>query len=451
MIRDAMAGRVAHGTTATALHLTAGQLPCVVVLTRLSLLLLLATLVLGVVPASAQDADPGPVAVADVRGPLDQRGLDFLTDVVLHEDAQLIVLKIDNPGIASGDPDELFGAIENSATPVVAWVGPDGATAYGGAGQLLKKVAAAGAAQGARVGYLSPTVAGDGVVLLAGDEALELRDTLVTIEDEATADLITIVQPTIGQFIAALDGMTVTAGSANVVLETATEVTFDDGTVATVTSIDVRFLKPTLLTRFLRLGVRPDAAFFFLLVGLAAAAFEFYAAGAGVAAAVAVLSLFLAGYGFATLPINWLSVGGAVLGLGLYTWDFQRHELGARSILGTIFMVWGGLTLTNGSPQFGTSLWAVLLTVLGIMAFYLFAMTTIVRSRFGTPTIGREHLVGMTGVAESRLEPDGVVTIDGAKWRARAHRAAGIEPGSPIEVLAVEGITLQVAPVEASS
>ncbi len=202
------------------------------------------------------------------------------------------------------------------------------------------------------------------------------------------------------------------------------------------------------MTRFLRLGTRPDAAFFFLLAGLAVGAFEFYAAGGGIAAAMAALSLFLAGYGFATLPMNWLAVVAAVLGVGFYTWDFQRHELGIRSIVGTVLMLWGGIAFVGGSPQIGTSVWSVLLTVVGITLFYLFAMTTIVRSRFGTPTIGREHLVGAIGVADSALTPEGVVTIEGAKWRARSHRAAGIDRGAAIEVLAVEGITLQVAPPE---
>ncbi len=92
--------------------------------------------------------------------------------------------------------------------------------------------------------------------------------------------------------------------------------------------------------------------------------------------------------------MNWWAVVAAVLGIGLYTWDFQRHELGIRSVVGTILMLWGGIAFVGGPPQIATSFWAVLLTVIGIMLFYLFAMTTIVRSRFGTPTIGREHLVG---------------------------------------------------------
>lgn len=398
-------------------------------------------------PAIAQQGEAGAVAVADVRGPLDQRGIDFLVDVIRNEDAQLVVLKLDNPGVASGDFEELELAIATSATPVVAWVGPEGAVAYGGVGQLLDDVAVSGAAPGARIGYLAPTTAETEVTLLTGEQS-NLRDAEIVVGDEDSTSLVTIVQPTIGQFIAALDGMDVETNLGNVTLETAEEVTLGDGTVALVSSVDVRFLKPTLLTRFLRLGVRPDAAFFFLLAGLAAAAFEFYAAGAGIAAAVAALSLFLAGYGFATLPMNWWAVAAAVIGIGFYTWDFQRHELGIRSMLGTVLMVWGGLAFVGGPTQIGTSFWAVTLTVAGVILFYLFAMTTIVRSRFGTPTIGREHLVGATGVADSPLDPDGVVVIDGAKWRARAHRAAGVASGQEVEVLSVEGMTLQVAPRE---
>ena len=83
------------------------------------------------------------------------------------------------------------------------------------------------------------------------------------------------------------------------------------------------------------------------VAGLALAAFEFYAAGAGVAAAVAALSLFLAGYGMATLPINWLAIAATVVGLVLYTWDFQRNELGLRSIAGTALGYYGSVTVLN--------------------------------------------------------------------------------------------------------
>ena len=57
--------------------------------------------------------------------------------------------------------------------------------------------------------------------------------------DENLADpRIPIIQPTIGQFIAALDGMDVQTKLGNVRLETAMDVTLDDGTDAVVSSVD---------------------------------------------------------------------------------------------------------------------------------------------------------------------------------------------------------------------
>ena len=90
----------------------------------LRLLLAGAFAIAGLAPAAAAGDDA--VVVADVRGPLEQRAIDFLTDVIENEPGQLIVLQINNPGIASGDPEPLFDAIEASPRPVTAWVGPSG-------------------------------------------------------------------------------------------------------------------------------------------------------------------------------------------------------------------------------------------------------------------------------------------------------------------------------------
>jgi membrane-bound serine protease (ClpP class) len=147
--------------------------------------------------------------------------------------------------------------------------------------------------------------------------------------------------------------------------------------------------------------------------------------------------------------MNWSAVVAALLGMGAYNWDFQRNELGIRSIVGTALLLFGGLAFTDAAPQFGPRLWVVLVIVAGVALFYMFAMTTIVRSRYSTPTIGREYLVGRRGVAASGFDPEGVVDLDGARWRARSHRAAGVSSGDPVVVLEVKGIVLEVGPVEA--
>ena len=415
----------------------------------LSFALAAAALLALAAPAVAQQEPAGgPVVVADVRGPLDQRALDFLEEAVATADAQLVVIQMNSAGISSGDPAHLYTAVAASSVPIAVWVGPAGAVAYGGAAQLLLSAHVTGAAPGAHVGFLEPVVIGTdvpgvGPSSVSRDPGAAIEESLA-VEEGATTALIDQVVPTIGQFIALLDGRTI----GDVTLETARQVEADDGSTITVPSVEVRFVKPDLFTRFLRLASRPEAAFFFLLAGIAIATFEFYAAGVGIAAAVAALSLWLAGYGWATLPMNWLAVAAALIGLLLYTWDFQRNALGPPSVIGTGALLGAGFFYTSASPQYTPAWWGVILSVFGIALFYGVALTTVVRSRFSTLTIGREYLVGKLGTAETDFDPEGVVVVDGARWRARSHRAGGLQPGDPVQVFQVNGILLEVGPPE---
>jgi membrane-bound ClpP family serine protease len=405
---------------------------------------------IGAAPALAQsDAGPGPVEVVEVTGPLDQRTMDFIVGRLTGSEAQLVVLHLDAPGIASGDPEPLFAAVGAASVPTAMWAGPVGTTAYGGVAHLLELVDVAGGAPGARVGYSAATVGGgtpSGQCSITPVECDTETQSFEITENGPNPAAIRIVEPTIAQFVAALDGMTID----DVTLETAETVTADDGTEVVVTSVPVRFVQPGLFTRFLRLSIRPEGTFLFLVAGLTLVVFELYAAGAGIAASVAVLSLFLAGYGLATLPMNWVSVAAVLVGLLLYAWEFQRNRLGIGSALGTLLLLGGGLTLTTARPQFAPAWWAVVLVVIAAALFFLFAMGSVVRSRFSTRTIGRDHLVGRSGVAETAFDPEGVVVLDGARWRARAHRAAGIRAGDPVEVVGVEGILLEVGPTGAA-
>lgn len=133
-------------------------------------------------PVIAQTEPAGePVLVADVRGPLDQRALDFLEEAVSTPDVQLVVIQINNAGISSGDPTALYEAVASSSTPIAVWVGPAGAVAYGGAGQLLLAADATGAAPGTRVGYLEPVVIRADVAGVAAADAQ--RSAAGTIDD----------------------------------------------------------------------------------------------------------------------------------------------------------------------------------------------------------------------------------------------------------------------------
>ena len=61
----------------------------------------------------------------------------------------------------------------------------------------------------------------------------------------------------------------------------------------------------------------------------------------------------------------------------------------------------------------------------------------------------RVYRIPPGGPAEVFAEdPDGVVLIRGARWRARTNRATPIQAGDPVKVVSVEGLVLEVEPPE---
>ena len=92
--------------------------------------------------------------------------------------------------------------------------------------------------------------------------------------------------------------------------------------------------------------------------------------------------------------------------------------------------------------------WIVVLTCGGTVVFMVSGMTAMVRSRFSTPTVGREDLVGELGDAEVAIAPEGVVRVRSALWRAHTNRATPIAAGDRVRVVAVTGVMLEVEPEE---
>jgi membrane-bound serine protease (ClpP class) len=78
---------------------------------------------------------------------------------------------------------------------------------------------------------------------------------------------------------------------------------------------------------------------------------------------------------------------------------------------------------------------------------FIVGMPSMVRTRFATPTIGREWMIGMEGRVETPVSPDGVVVVKGAKWRARTNRATPLERGEMCKVVGIDGVTLEVEPL----
>ena len=57
-------------------------------------------------------------------------------------------------------------------------------------------------------------------------------------------------------------------------------------------------------------------------------------------------------------------------------------------------------------------------------------------------------MVGEVGETTTALHPEGMVRVREALWRARTNRATPVAPGDRVRVAGVEGLVLQVEPVE---
>lgn len=414
-----------------------------------------------VVSAFAQ-TDREPVVVIEVSDPIDQLVMDHVTDALTTPDAYAFILKINSPGVSSGDLGVLLEAIGRAPSPVVSWIGPTNAVAYGGAAFMANHADVRSAVPGARVGFLDPAVqrsgAGPSSVVDGPDPGAfvatvaTLAESVVTVsvESPVVPGFVDRVDPALGQLIVSLDGQTIDYDGASFTFDTASTQTIN-GEEVTVASRPVRFVASGLIDRFLRLGASPEAAFLFLVFALGFAVFEFYAAGSGLMAFVAGLSMIIAGYGLATLPIWWPAVAMTIAGVGLWVWGFIQNRVGWKAIAGSILVLGGGLFFTSSRPAYPPAIWLVVVATASAGLFVWYALTTVVRGRFATPTVGRESLLGRRCVAVSDLEPVGVVLVDGARWRATADRGVKITAGAPVEIVGITGLLLEVDPVGSPS
>ena len=390
--------------------------------------LFLTGLLLLVAACSGENEAEQGIDVIDVSGPLDASALDFMRasiEEAADNNQVLAVLQVNSPAVLDGEAlAALNQTLESPPLPVAAWVGPAPAQANGGIGLIVLDLQHAAIAAGSEIN-LSPVVPGE--VTTVGEP--------LSAEESGLA-----LVPSIRQYLQDLDGVTFTTADGLVTVETLQP--FEDG----VTLKPVTFRQPGLATRFWRLAATPEAAFFFLVVGLTIASFEFFAIGPGVAAGVAAISLLLAGWGIATLPVRWWAVALALLGWSLLTAAYQKGGVLALTILGALMLQVSGSFFVFGSGQIDPRWYLVLPSVLAALFFFMLAMPTVQRARFSTRTIGRDGLIGEKGVAVDAFDPDGIVEVKGARWRATAHREAGLVAGSEVLVAGVDGMFLEVEP-----
>jgi len=378
--------------------------------------------------------------------------------------ATLVLIQLDSSGALATDIDALVQLVHQSHVPVAVWVGPSGAQAAGGAALLAEAASVLFVSQGSSLGPAQPVrldqphAVTDGAVadelrrLAAsrgrdGDRASTLATTSLGASAAAAARVTNGSQPTIGEVIVTLDGETVPTAAGPVHLSTA-RVIGTGRNRRRQPNQEVVFAGLGLGARLQHTLLSSRVTYLLLVAGLALIAFEFFAASVGFAAGVGALAVLGAGYGASHLPVSWWAAALIAAAIVAFSVDVQAGGLGFWTAFGAVTLLVGSLTLFGGSTRLHVPWWELALVLAATLLFFVAALPAFVRSRFSTPTIGREGLVGELGEAEVAVDPDGVVVIRGSRWRARTNRATPIAAGDRARVVSVEGLVLEVEPEE---
>jgi len=408
--------------------------------------------------AAGESTKLAPVDVVEVSGLIDSIVADNIASSLERSQtngAQAVILQVNTRGTVIGRErmTELLTTIAASKVPVAIWVGPSGARAYGLPAQMLAVADVTAMAPGTKVGRTGTLLTVNDKQLTFGMADDELYSGSVGFLDARKKNVLKFSTddrgvPVLRNMLYALDGLKVRGTT----LDTVTDVLDAKGQVSREATT-VRFFKLGLVPRLLHTVASPPSAYLMLTIGLALLIFEFFTAGIGVGAVVGAVCLILGCMGIGALPMSGVGVGLLLAAMVAFAIDVQvgvpRFWTGVGLFFYTIasftmFRSVDGLTMRPS--------WLTLLVGIGGIALsFVAGMPSMVRTRFATPTIGRDNLVGTTGIAVGDINPVGIVMVDGAKWQARTNRATPLAANDPIRVASIDGITLQVEPLEGAA
>ncbi len=415
--------------------------------------------------AGTGDDTLGGIDVVQVQGLIDPANASLLEGAVRDAEeagSTLLVLQIDSAGALDVDVEALVATIRDARVPVAAWVGPPGAAAKGAATLLAAAADVVAVAPGTVLGPAAPVsldhpgASTEGELLgLLGDlqrgsgreasSAPELAGAALSDDDAVGSGAADLGAPSVGELIVSLDGRTVETPGGAVELSTASVVGEGQDRRRSPNQ-EVRFAELDIGGQISHTLATPWVPYLLFVAGAVLVVFEFYSLGVGLAGVVGAVSVAMSFAGFDHLPVRPWALLLLILGVFAFSVDLQAGRRGLYTVVGTAALLGGSLGLYGGSGRLDPVWWIPLLVCASVVALMLTGMPGMVRARFSAPAIDRSGLVGETGAADDDLDPEGLVRVRGALWRARSSGGAPIGAGTAVRVEAADGLVVEVAP-----
>jgi membrane-bound serine protease (ClpP class) len=410
------------------------------------------------------------VAYAELTGSVDPGSGNFLVEAIHDAEtqgAEALVVRIDTPGGLLSTTRDVVQAELSAKVPIVFWVGPPGARA-GSAGVFLTLAAhVAAMAPSSNIGAAHPV----GIGGLGGGEG-EKKPQQETMEKKLENDTAAFVKGIAERRSrnvewaekAVRDSESITASRAlelkvvDLIAEDVPEllrkidgrkVDLGGGERRTLhtASAEIRDVHWAVKDQVLHALANPEVAYLIAMLGVLGVMLEMFHPGTIVPGVVGGICLVVAAIAFQMLPVNIGAVVLIALGLGFFVAEMYVGGHGGFVAAGSVCVVIGSLLLVGhvdkgfyADSDFGLG-WRVVAPVGAALAVIAGTLAWKLSASARQPLkAGGYSLIGEVG----EVREDDTVLVAGELWKAQS--ADPLVPGSRARVLAVRGLTLEVAP-----